>query len=852
MATNNNTYSGERLSFFKIFSQKNFKLVVPIIQRDYAQGRVNDETLEIRTEFLDALFGYLEENKPNRDLDFVYGTLHKDKDDEHIHFIPLDGQQRLTTLFLLHWFLFQISKNEEAKAMFKSKLLCGNRSLFTYETRQSSVDFCDALMQAAINMNALIMVRNKQGEDTPSLSETIKNEPWFFRFWRNDPTVQSMLVMIEAIYRKFAGHPEFFERLLDEENPVITFIFMDLKEYKLSDDLYIKMNSRGKPLSKFENFKAKFEQHIKTLETGDTKGDSETFTLSFAGEEMVVDLQQYFSYNIDTKWITLFWQYCKNGKQNRLDTYIENFIRIVITSHYASVAKLSGKQKSDYAFDILTGNDPSLSFSKYELAGVLTKNAVLALVSSLDALYNGNNTITHYISEGYKFYYDEDAVFDKVIHNNLSRAERMQFFAYVQYLINHRDNLSGLDEWMRVIHNLTHPDNTIADSNDDLARGIKSIVNLLPHAPRIIEYLQGISSIDGFSKHQSREECIKAHLVAKPDWKALVEKTEQHNYFNGQIGFILEFAGVCDYYDGINNLHWNDEDNDRFLAAFKRNALIAGYIFRLNDNRDRRINNKNYCFERAVLAHGDYLLERNYGYWNLLSTETVARNVKRDLSWRRLLRLGDDNPSMVKSKAFVKATFDAIANEEDVMTSLEKLCIPNTDDQWRNILIGSPAMFEVCEKGFIYKDPYQFLLIGQWFLNHYHGELFTYHLWETKFADDNIIFERFKKEYAWQKRSDELPHIAIKNFTYRKNKYNISIYTCLNDKGDFGEFEVYFNFDNEKRFDYPDEIITIMSKLQFINEDSETNWYVWRCTSGDAVLEKVQILTNELQLLLLK
>lgn len=43
-----------------------------------------------------------------------------------------------------------------------------------------------------------------------------------------------------------------------------------------------------------------------------------------------------------------------------------------------------------------------------------------------------------------------------------------------------------------------------------------------------------------------------------------------------------------------------------------------------------------------------------------------------------------------------------------------------------------------------------------------------------------------------------------------------------------------------------------MSELQFINEDSETNWYVWRCTSGDAVLEKVQMLTNELQLLLLK
>ena len=94
----NNEYKGERLSFFKLFSQKNYKLIIPIIQRDYAQGRTNDDTNEVRNEFLDALYSYLEENRTNRDLDFVYGTLQCDEGDDHIHFIPLDGQQRLTTI----------------------------------------------------------------------------------------------------------------------------------------------------------------------------------------------------------------------------------------------------------------------------------------------------------------------------------------------------------------------------------------------------------------------------------------------------------------------------------------------------------------------------------------------------------------------------------------------------------------------------------------------------------------------------------------------------------------------------------------------------------------------------------
>ena len=39
---------------------------------------------------------------------------------------------------------------------------------------------------------------------------------------------------------------------------IITFDYIDIKsdEFKLTDELYKKMNSRGKPLTSFENFKA--------------------------------------------------------------------------------------------------------------------------------------------------------------------------------------------------------------------------------------------------------------------------------------------------------------------------------------------------------------------------------------------------------------------------------------------------------------------------------------------------------------------------------------------------------------------------------------------------------------------
>ena len=40
---------------------------------------------------------------------------------------------------------------------------------------------------------------------------------------------------------------------------------MDLDQFELGEELYIKMNARGRALSSFENFKAQFEQLLDSL-----------------------------------------------------------------------------------------------------------------------------------------------------------------------------------------------------------------------------------------------------------------------------------------------------------------------------------------------------------------------------------------------------------------------------------------------------------------------------------------------------------------------------------------------------------------------------------------------------------
>ena len=104
---------------------------IPIIQRDYAQGRAL--AADVRKAFLDALRSALQPEAPALDLDFVYGSIAADG---ARHLSVLDGQQRLTTLFLLHWYL---AVREEQQDDFRQRWLTPSdaRSRFSYATSTS-------------------------------------------------------------------------------------------------------------------------------------------------------------------------------------------------------------------------------------------------------------------------------------------------------------------------------------------------------------------------------------------------------------------------------------------------------------------------------------------------------------------------------------------------------------------------------------------------------------------------------------------------------------------------------------------------------------------------------------------
>jgi len=253
---------------------------IPIIQRDYAQGRQGQAVERIRTGFLNAIHHALTNNE-HLHLDFVYGDVR----DGVLR--PLDGQQRLTTLFLLHWYLAYRSGHLDEDAAWKR---------FGYAVRPTARLFCERL------------VEYRPPCDLERISTWLQDQPQHLATWSHDPTIEAMLVMLDAIHERFADDDcaATWKRLTDPADPAITFHLLPMKEPGSGEELYIKMNSRGKPLTPFENFKARFE---KTVEAAYPE----------RAEELAL--------KIDGAWSDLLWPY--RGDDDIIDDELLRYLHFV-------------------------------------------------------------------------------------------------------------------------------------------------------------------------------------------------------------------------------------------------------------------------------------------------------------------------------------------------------------------------------------------------------------------------------------------------------------------------------------------------------------------------------------------
>ena len=215
--------SGKPHSLKEIFCGENDKIIVPDLQRDYCWGDhiPSNSTETLVSSFMDSLL------KLDRSRDITMGLIYGyyDKELTPNHLQLCDGQQRLTTLFLILGVLNRKAGDDRYK-----DILISNFELeeddkephLLYGIRESSLYFLsDLTIYYFLNSNL-------------SLSDLDK-QPWFLNSYNNDPTIISIKCAIETIEAKLASND-------DNEKPDI-YSFGDFLIERLKF-LFYDMNNR--------------------------------------------------------------------------------------------------------------------------------------------------------------------------------------------------------------------------------------------------------------------------------------------------------------------------------------------------------------------------------------------------------------------------------------------------------------------------------------------------------------------------------------------------------------------------------------------------------------------------------
>lgn len=497
------------------------KIIIPIIQRDYAQGRRDPEIARVRSRFLDSLYDAVVHDPIT--LDFVYGDI-----DENGIMTPLDGQQRLTTLFLLHWYAAKKACVPDEEAAFLSG--------FGYETRYSARYFCKELTEFAPSFQV-------------ALSDEIIDQAWFPLDWKKDPTISSMLVMLDAIDDKFREVDDLWDRL---KSGAITFYFLPIKDMGLTDELYIKMNSRGKPLTRFEHFKAELERCIRLTD-----------------DEAAKRIMR----KIDRDWTDMLWRYrdSGNGTPDDMvtdDEFLKYFRFICDVICYQEGESPQGKSSDE--FDML---------SEY-FSG--EKNAVRHNIGMLEDYFDcwchieGFHSPTEFLQSCMAHVHEDgkiiiDArnkidIFEDCLHSYADKSGRLRQFplnrivllyAVTCYLRN-RDKIPA-DEFnirLRVVNNLTQ------NSEDEVSDRIDR--NRLPAILRQTDSIMLKGEIDesienSFNVNQIAEENEKkAFLEQHPEKAGLVHTLEDHQNLKGQIGVVgLDHVEYAERFASLFSCEWD-------------------------------------------------------------------------------------------------------------------------------------------------------------------------------------------------------------------------------------------------------------------------------------------------------
>ena len=684
-------------------------VLVPVFQRDYAQGRA--EKIDLRKKFLEEIKEGLCSGNGLL-LDFVYGAKTADG-----KIAPLDGQQRLTTIWLLMWYSlycgYSVSKDME---LLKKLAILKN---FSYETRPSSTAFIKWLCGDELFPDNKQNGQNDSNKtvEQVSLSSYIQSLKGFNLLWKQDPTIQSMLRMLSGTYKKDGtsnedGIEHIFKPLLHplyhthtmlnklfNKNSPVKFYYLDLDGIKQSDKLYVKMNARGEQLTGFENFKADLVGFL-------SKNDSLKKYTNIKDD--------YILKKWDVDWNDKFWEHinlkAKNGEGcefRPIDDIFFSFIKRFLLNEYIVNNESAGKDDKVRALLYEGEQNEYTSFDTYK--DLFNEKTIDKLIKVLDNAKRINDlNIKDYLplleNKDYSFFpkYQDD---NKPVVASLALQGRVMMYGICQFLSCHKvdENKDSFLHWLRVLANLV--------------------------------YYNEIASFDEFEIRIKFIDAVTKKLICESGFQDI------YTLFNVELdGFGNNSTQLEQENKKIELIKTNENIEDK-LKQLEALWLFEGNIdFIFDDDGNIILKNLDNCADILERIKGPHKKVGDCTNLTKLFQAVIAKWEEPDGDFELLINDEHNNLRKILNNEFKEAFVEVLNNSINNYTS-------GTNSSWKDGLIKGDALWKYTDNGKIVKDNKVYYLRKRKYKNEADINLNKY----AEFIDNKSYVENisYKENSTW-------------------------------------------------------------------------------------------------------
>lgn len=476
------------------------KVLIPDFQRDYAQGRNTVQSLEIRENFISDIRKALDGTGMR--LDFVYGK------NEDGYFVPYDGQQRLTTLFLVHLYLLKKLDQKE------NSNLWNNQIKLEYQTSWECSEFIKAISD---KKNKLFF-----GEGDNLKLKHLESVPFINPYILNDDGVKGMLRTLSTIDECLSDYK--IDESIIEKLKKITFYVYDEMEGE-GIQFYLKMNTRGLALTPFENFRSKYAAYLKE------RGNN-------ANEEVKI------SKTLTNKCENFF--YKKRGKKDKDDNSqilkeISEKLMSLIKSYFSALYSISDNLKENK--EITEKGFTPFSYYSTVLDGLGVDTVMKPLIRFLNYLSNeeeSENNLT--CKNDFWFSKNLKEVFDKTKDKSNELLFMIKYFE-----LDEKFKYEKYSCYMRLMMNLEGNDVSPGQNkalfnllfSTDLTE--ENLLNVLKEYKEQREKERKSVSVQVDEEIEKLEEIVKLKKIKEDDsLREEIVKAEKTAFANGRIKFLYQ------------------------------------------------------------------------------------------------------------------------------------------------------------------------------------------------------------------------------------------------------------------------------------------------------------------------